>query len=198
MKEYPILFSADMVRANHAGIKRMTRRVMKPMPAFPDSYDALRCEIVGQEALFFQAGATLPSHRFRCPYGQAGDRIWIRETWRIAAWRDGLCRVACDYKASPEETHTPWIVLEAQEWKERVAKICAELRKINYPSQDGRYQWEHGKAPLKWHPSIHMPRWACRDVYTVTKVRLERLQAITREDAIAVWWGWPVLNGGFA
>jgi len=36
---------------------------------------------------------------------------------------------------------------------------------------------------MKWVPSIHMPRWACRDVYTVTKVRIERLQAITGKDA---------------
>lgn len=42
---------------------------------------------------------------------------------------------------------------------------------------------QYGKA--LWRPSIHMPRWACRDIYPVTKVRLERLQAITEDDAIA-------------
>lgn len=37
----------------------------------------------------------------------------------------------------------------------------------------------------KWRPSIHMPRWASRLTLTVTDVRVQRLQEITGEDAIA-------------
>ena len=39
--------------------------------------------------------------------------------------------------------------------------------------------------PIRWAPSIHMPRWACRLVLEVLTVRVERLQDITEEGAKA-------------
>jgi len=60
MIERPILMSAPMVRAILEGRKTMTRRIVKP-PKWSDAE---------------HAGVDYP-----CPYGCAGDRLWVRETW---------------------------------------------------------------------------------------------------------------------
>ncbi len=62
MKEHPILFNAEMVRAILDGRKTQTRRCVKN----PEIMDGLMLE--GEEGEW-------------CPYGKPGDRLWVRETW---------------------------------------------------------------------------------------------------------------------
>lgn len=47
------------------------------------------------------------------------------------------------------------------------------------------YRARHVGVEPKWRPSIHMPRWASRISLRVEAVRVERLRAITEEDAKA-------------
>ncbi|TXH90322.1 MAG: hypothetical protein E6Q78_05105 [Rhodoferax sp.] len=79
MKEHPILFSAPMVRAILAGTKTQTRRVVKPTP-----------EWIGKSGvLSFNGRVGLP-HAI-CPYGQPGDRLWVREAWNgYGPFKDGM------------------------------------------------------------------------------------------------------------
>lgn len=83
MKERPILFSAPMVRAILAGTKTQTRRTVKPQPEaahdgepywFVGGYRAWTYRSTSD--VLRKGGKELP-----CPYGQAGDRLWVRETW---------------------------------------------------------------------------------------------------------------------
>ena len=75
MKERPILFSAPMVRALLAGTKTQTRRVVKKLPL------NLNRETNSIEV----DDANIENGRFvkmiPCPYGQPGDRLWVRETF---------------------------------------------------------------------------------------------------------------------
>jgi hypothetical protein len=76
MKERPILFNGDMVRAILEGRKTQTRRPIKPQPEMIPDVDADytgRCVQVGWDY-------DLPPVS-KCPFGQPGDRLWVRETW---------------------------------------------------------------------------------------------------------------------
>ena len=72
MKERPILFNAEMVNAILSGRKSQTRRVMKQQPGSVTEQG---------RPLFFQHGSTGRRITPKCPYGQPGDRLWVRETW---------------------------------------------------------------------------------------------------------------------
>ena len=88
MKERPILFSAPMVRALLDGSKTQTRRIVKLKHRAEDAT---------------VAGAfKRPEWLSTCPYGQPGDRLWVRETHRpIFGQSCGL--IAIDYRADSEE-----------------------------------------------------------------------------------------------
>ena len=80
MKERPILFSGEMVRAILDGRKTQTRRVIKPQPpegfkpGFSFFTDPGEYEIRDNTGRFAIG---------KVPYGKKGDRLWVRETWGI-------------------------------------------------------------------------------------------------------------------
>jgi hypothetical protein len=116
------------------------------------------------------------------PY-RVGDRLWVKESWKPGAWRnDG--RVAIDYMASPELTHTPWAYMEDQANK-YIPRWLNEISDIGLiPNQDGRYEWEPGKSPFKWKRAMYMPRFASRITLEITDIRVERVQDICWDDCI--------------
>lgn len=83
MKEVPILCTADEVRAIFAGRKTQLRRPLKQQP--PQGcrfweYDNWR----GLYARFKeQEGQDHAMWTVRCPHGQSGSTLWVRETWSV-------------------------------------------------------------------------------------------------------------------
>ena len=65
MKERPILFKAEMVRAILSGKKTQTRRVVKPPAPYVPSDSGVDILVA--------------TDQIRCPYGKPGDRLWVRE-----------------------------------------------------------------------------------------------------------------------
>lgn len=148
-RERPILFNEQMVRAILEGRKTVTRRVMKPQPDFLGS-------MVDPNTPFKTLDAGLHA-RITCPYGEPGDRLWVREAWEADAQVDAI---------APRD--------------------LSQGEPIWYPAdfsvrQTGCSMISKGRG----RPSIHMPRWASRILLEITAVRVERLQDISEEQALA-------------
>jgi hypothetical protein len=150
MKERPILFSAPMVRALLAGTKTQTRRAVKPQPVeLPDfNRGGLSYNVRGSVYRAWNPAVMDP----RCPYGQPGDKLWLRESFR--QYPDGIAYRADYYDAkTADAVHSPW------------------------------------------KPSIYMPRAASRILLEIVSIRVEQLQDISAEDAIAEGISIPITQG---
>ena len=91
IKERPILFSGPMVRAILDGRKTQTRRVVKNHPgcgfeigtyhkALTDRHGEQYPACTESFGIFAEDG----SWSIECPYGQPGERLWVREAWAPA------------------------------------------------------------------------------------------------------------------
>lgn len=149
MKERPILFSTEMVRAILDGRKTQTRRVksLEEINLNPVNWRYV-AKLGGSwedKANYVYRFLNNVFHPLNivCPYGEPGDRLWVRETWQ---------------------------------------KRLVESGGFGYTYKANDHPFD--KA-TKWKPSIFMPREACRILLEVTDVRVERLQDISEEDAMA-------------
>lgn len=181
MRERPILFNADMVRAVLDGRKMQTRRIVK----WRGLDEGLNLQFSGLRATKEAKGWVVESQsrtssEWRCqptpcPFGDIGDRLWVRETWSVVSHAfddDGLM---IDYVP------------------DRPAKAVHEkpFGRGYYSGHaiyaaDGGFTWGDDDGCVDgrscWKPSIHMPRWASRITLEITGVRVERLHTITLGD----------------
>ncbi|EHU0843247.1 hypothetical protein KYY64_003570 [Salmonella enterica] len=149
MNERGMIFNAEMVRAILDGRKTQTRRPVK----FPLIDKNMGCELAGNEL----AGKLAAHNYWNSPYGKPGDRIWVRETFRVHSRATDVATLV--YRASVRNS-----------WTEQTHRVPAAV--CNTPA-----------TPEKWTPSIHMPRWASRILLEITDVRVERLRDLSEEDA---------------
>lgn len=147
-----MIFSAAMVRAILNSSKTQTRRIVKPQPPYQPmlakhlarrNYPVWHCE---QWQKF-------------CPYGQPGDRLWVRES----GWQPSI-RSHRDLRNG------------ADTWP----AYAYDADGISEGEADDFKAWE-----WKRRPSIYMPRWASRITLEIVDVRVERLQDISEADVFA-------------
>jgi hypothetical protein len=158
----PIVFSTPMINAIRAGTKTQTRRVANPQPRLGCYGDGrvigTQVGMISDRYHVLDAGkrGIIPltndcKYRWRqaSPYGDVGDRLWVRETW-AALTGNGIRTV---YKADGDP---PLSLLDKK------------------PID-----------PMRWNSPRFMPRTASRLTLLIKSIRIERLQAISDDDAKA-------------
>jgi hypothetical protein len=157
-KERPILFSGAMVRAILDGRKTQTRRVVKPQPPAA-TRDVITYHHPDPRAHYWAFdGGSLLEWAVPCPFGEVGDRLYVRETWQHS-----------NHPFSPYEGD------------------CTVFYRTDYLDDPLGPDLELSKDGIRrqWRPSIHMPRTASRILLEITGVRVERLNDCSVRDAIA-------------
>lgn len=179
VKERPILFSGPMVKALLEDRKTMTRREITRLLGFGPITELKKTDTPGYDWCFRNKrmlwnDITTKTILERCPYGQPGDRLWVRETFCL--------------EGGPDVGYMPDIPTDGTPFKEVDINTDFEYRLVpHYRATEPDasivpVNSEEGDDRTRWRPSIHIPRWASRILLEITDVRVERLHDITEED----------------
>lgn len=164
MRERPIIFNTRDVLAILDGRKKQVRRVLPKV--YVQRLDPPRGDVDIEAGYPFVCGLDgndeCISAVHLCPFGQPGDRLWVRETW--AHWQKSMCFPLNGFRQDPEISyratdHEPDIDVELVE-------------------------------KFRWRSPVSMPRWASRILLEITEVRVQPLRDMGKDDAIAE--GWPI------
>lgn len=185
MKERGMIFNAEMVRAILDGRKTQTRRPVQFKPRDP----GLNLNSSGLELGHYRSGVPLSgcvlrsrggmgcwndrTYPAKCPFGQPGDRIWVREAYRFPQSLDDVSPRGVGEMAVATGYKRPWSPVFYQS------------------TGDFSEGWNGFETPPtvsdagRLRPSTQMPRWASRITLEITGVRVEQLQDISKADARA-------------
>jgi hypothetical protein len=186
MKEKPIIFSGPMVQAILNGTKTQTRRVVNPQPKLraPVNIESWQAGITafksGQFGVYREGkpiGRWGLESILKCPYGQPGDQLYVREAFQIES----------NYGIDSEENYPPPFndgrpihrVSDEEDWD-----FGPYWEQCHYRATDDKPMLEYEDG-LPWKPSIFMPKWASRIKLLIKDVRVQRLENISNEDISA-------------
>jgi hypothetical protein len=191
--EKPILFSTEMVQAILDGRKTQTRRVVTPnntigfaqKKKFLDFSTIYPNETLGVKVPELKTDRVWRGY---CKW-EKDSEIWVRETWRPISWRPNDWWWKIQYKTGDD------VVFRDQLYPPENPKdqeLCIRLHDEIKEKRSAKMEREGTSSPtgsikeyLAWKPSIHMPRGASRIQLTVEDIRVERVQEISEEDALA-------------
>lgn len=155
MREHPILFSGEMVRAILEGRKTQTRRIVRPQP--PDGMTINGCPWVKSGwALHENDGRVCTCKQVPYHYGFPGETLWVREKWNAQT--------------------------QSGKWWHEVKRDDRQL--LNW-AWTNPVEPVFESTPPRWLPSIHMPREASRITLEIIDVHVERVQEICIHDVWA-------------
>jgi hypothetical protein len=137
MKERPILFSGPMVRAIIEGRKTQTRRIVKQVPHWQHcgkdimewGLSGCYTDDEGWHWLDIQTEVDDNSHdEIKCPYGQPGDRLWVRETWAPMPGGPVTPQNGVIYRADSSDSWTWRPSIHMPRWASRITLEITSVR----------------------------------------------------------------------
>jgi hypothetical protein len=170
MKQIPILFSTEMVKAILEGRKTQTRRV-----------------VTGKHLDILNHMGKEEFNALTCHKGVPGDVLWVRENYRVIGWdfedqeetfvqyTDGTKRKVCLFE--DHEKHSDFLLKIVDKMQSK----CEPT--INEEEECVSWSAEQIDKFMPWKPSIHMPKATARIWLEITNVRVERLHDISEDDA---------------
>ncbi|HET8885568.1 MAG TPA: hypothetical protein VFM70_04355 [Salinimicrobium sp.] len=186
----PILFSTLMVEALIKLLKNQTRRIIKiptnltfkTLSTTNRLWDSTKEESpnpIKTEAVFQDTEGN--EVRVKSKY-QVGDVLWVRETWKFTGWSDEGDEMLVEYKDGVKQWCPIYDPHEDGMW---LADQIDDLAAKGFLEPNDKTERYDVVKELHWKPSIFMPKVAPRIFLEVTNVRVERLQDISEDDAIA-------------
>ena len=170
MKKRSILFNTEMVRAILSGNKTQTRSTTKL--GISQNYELETLAVLtkpeksaGNTAAIFTDTATGRRVGVECSFGKIGDLLWVRETHAFVNEPAYRRSTGVYQQINPNN---------------------------NYQACVYKENFDRARC-FPWKPSIHMPRWASRITLEITNIRVERLQDVTKESAVAEGYDLPSL-----
>lgn len=190
-RQIPMLFSPAMVNALLAGRKTETRRMIHSVS------DDLRIYIKKSKTSGLDGLQNIHDAARRGDLRCApGNLIWVRENWRVGAWRaehwargneECDAQIAVDYMAD-QYARKEWLKGSNPDMMLRlIDQSRHDAKKDGNFKQDAefQYRWPPGGSPCRVRPSIHMPKFASRLTLRVTSYNVERLHDISSRGCLA-------------
>lgn len=153
------------VKAILAGRQTMFRRVMKVQPED-------RCPVTGLPDIRREPYGVCSVES--CPFGQPGDRLYLKETWRVN--RVGIL----SHGTEGRQIEIEFPVSDGY----TTQRLCP-LTDDNQERANHYYSKHSSYGKSTYSPSTHMPRWASRIRLEIEEVRVEQVQAILPPDVHA-------------
>ncbi len=174
MKERPILMGTPSIQAILSGKKTMTRRIVNVGKKYNNPTSITKHEYY-KEPHFIDEGTALQGHYLyfidkeisslqRFDKYNIDDILWVRETWCYGETDEAEAYPSKQYMID-QSTNTDKVIFKADV--------------VNDPD------WvDDEMEPVIWKPSIFMPKKHCRLRLKIIDIKVERLQDISKEDAI--------------
>ena len=185
MKETGIMMSGNHPKLVMDGIKTQTRRVITHQP--PPYCDSVERLSTGAWNFYKESDPNFHAYlKGQCPYGQVGDRLWVREThYKFGRWQKN-----------------GWTKTGKQAWT-----FVATTDQVRYMDNLPEKLWAgwtreqlSSKAYSDWvkRPAIFMSRRDSRITLEITEVRVGRVQEINPSDILAEGYDpFGILSGAF-